>query len=283
MQEYRQVLARAEQLMRAGDYQAALAILEFLLPRHPNVVALHWYRSRCLVRLGQRDKARIALTAVLRARPNFVPALMIRVKLARDDAEDFDVEPLLRRILLLEPERARAMYWLADTLLQRGPEHQREALQLLDQSIALSPDLLKARLRRADLLIAQSEDPEQLPQDAQLHTDALGVGLDRRKLEAALVDLQYVADRRHHEKADIRAAHILLRLGRQQEALGHFDRMLARLASNDPRRAALQLLRQQALQRPLPDAGFTISGGATASAPDHGMGNATGNAQAAAQ
>lgn len=238
----KKVVSRTEELIYDGDYAGALALVDGLLAGSPQVPALHWYRSRCLMGLHRHDEARQCLAKVLEERPNFVPALMVRVKLARDTHERFDVEPLLRRVLVLEPERARAMYWLADTLLMRGDGHEREALALLDKSIALAPDLLKARNRRADFLLATARE---IDASSEIVTDDKGQRSDKRKLEAALADFQFILQHKRTERAVMRAANALLRLGRKQEAAQLFDQMLEKIGGNDPKRDTLERLHPQ--------------------------------------
>lgn len=243
MQLSKKLVMRADELIHDGDYAGALALVDRLLDGQPDASALQWYRARCLIKLGQFEQARLSLERVLEDRPNFVPALMLRVKLARDTHEFFDVEPLLRRILMLEPDRARAMYWLADALLLKEDGSEREAMELLNKSIELSPDLLKARIRRADFLLGTAQE---IDDDGEAIVDAKGQHSDKRKLEAALQDFQFVLRYMRNERAAMRAANVLIRLDRKKEAAELFDQMLEKIDSSDPKRDALEGLRQQA-------------------------------------
>lgn len=242
MQLSKKLVMRADELIHDGDYAGALALVDRLLDGQPDASALHWYRARCQIKLGQFEQARLSLARVLEDRPNFVPALMLRVKLARDTHEFFDAEPLLRRILMLEPDRARAMYWLADALLLKEDGSEREALALLDKSIALAPDLLKARSRRADFLLGTAQEVDEA---SEVILDAKGQRSDKRKLEAALEDFQFILRYTRNERAAMRAANVLIRLGRKAEAAELFDQMLEKIDDSDPKRDALEGLRQQ--------------------------------------
>ncbi|THT98769.1 tetratricopeptide repeat protein [Lampropedia puyangensis] len=246
MQQQRQYEGQVAALMQTGDYQLALEVLDRLLLTPSNSASLHWSRCQCLAKLKRPEEAREAVEKVLRLRSNFVPALMLRVKLARDYAEPFDIERLLRRVLLLEPQRARAQYWLADVLLAKGDaQTEQEALQLLDSCIEAAPTLLRARLRRADyywVLYRQALKAMQIDgQAVQGFNDA------HDALEKASVDYVHVAEHAHSDRAALRAAKALARLGRAAEAIPYLDTLMARVAHEDPSRPAISKLRERVM------------------------------------
>lgn len=221
-----------EALMRSGHYQQALALLDAQLQAMPDAASLHWSRCQCLVQLQQVAEAKQAVDSVLQLRRNFVPALMLRIKLARDLGEDFDTEPLLRRVLKREPTRARAQYWLAELLLERDGDlpEQQEALRLLDQCIATAPMLLRARLLRADYHWNHYyEALQQAPSDG---AEAAQTGAPT--LEAALADYAWVSGHAQSHYAALRAAKALMRLERDTEALVYLDLLMAQLPESQP-------------------------------------------------
>lgn len=258
MQSHSEDTGQIEALMHSGQYQQALALLDAQLHTTPDAAKLHWWRCQCLVPLQDLPAATQAADSVLRLRRNFVPALMLRIKLARDAAEDLDTEPLLRRVLKREPSRARAQYWLAELLLESDsdPVRQQEALHLLDQCIAASPMLLRARLLRADYhwnhyyeaLQHERSDPAEAPQAPALPASG-AASAAASTLELALLDYAWVSAHAHSHYAALRAAKALVRLERDAEALVYLEQLLAELPESQPLRHTVVQLHKRVTKR----------------------------------
>lgn len=234
-------------LMRSGQYQQALVLLDAQLQARPDDASLHWSRCQCLVQLQQVPETRQAVDRVLQLHRDFVPALMLRIKLARDLAEDFDAEPLLRRVLKCEPGRARAQYWLAELLLETDSDgetrRQQEALALLDQCIAAAPMLLRARLLRADYY--WDHYYEALEQEQAASSD----NAVRSPLDVALADYAWVSAHAQSHYAALRAAKALVRLERDTEALVYLDVLMAQLPQAQPLRHTVVQLHKRVTTR----------------------------------
>jgi tetratricopeptide (TPR) repeat protein len=149
------LFSRAFQEGRFGD---ALSRVDSLLLEFPDEYWLHWHRAVCLEKLERYGEIEAALDAALAREPNFVRAIVMRVRYAgwaeaeadRDAQEDEDYEDedgdgeesesvspaqaardaraaarlsegeiALRHALLLEPGNVDALHLLSDLLRQR--------------------------------------------------------------------------------------------------------------------------------------------------------------------
>jgi tetratricopeptide (TPR) repeat protein len=110
---------------RRGDEAATeLAILREKLPNHPEVQLL-W--GQALALLGRTDEARIAIEDVLRANPDYPPALLEHGKNALFDGNEEIAERDLARAAKLDPGNIQAHNQFAFVLNRTGKQAQAAA------------------------------------------------------------------------------------------------------------------------------------------------------------
>lgn len=240
---------------RAGQYDQALALVEGLFAHYPDAPELHWHRANCLEQLERYAEINPELELLLARRPDYVPALVKRVRYAQVDADGADdggassdnerkrqasrhAEAELRRALALDASHVDALQLLSEVLRDRddGTAATAEADALLDRAIELAPrraDLFEARahLRRA---AAMRDDGQS--DDADTITTFNGMRQSRAKLEAALADFETCQALTGESRYAVRAAMVLHDLGRYDQALAHYDQALATMAADDPKR-----------------------------------------------
>lgn len=240
------VFDEARQLIRDGDFEAALVPLDALIAVHPQSAALRWHRSRCLRQLDRDDEAAVDLDTVIALKPDYVPALLSRADLAEAyDAPDQAIA-LLRRALAIDALDPDVAYRLA-LLLADHTGATGEAIALLTPALATDPSRVEAWRLRADLRHRLAAEPAE---GVAVVRDPLGMTYDRAQLEAALADYQAAVAIADDLRVDLRIADIAQRLGRHDEAVVQYDTVLARLAADDPVREHVQELRDRAAAGP---------------------------------
>jgi adenylate cyclase len=139
----------AEQLMRRGDYEAALAELELAMVASPNLAGAHGVLGAVLMWSGNPKKGRDALEKSIRRdprNPNMTLRLLdvaISYYLSRE--YDAAVEAAKRGIRSY-PDFSNTYRWLAAALGQTGRIE--EAKQALEKAIAMAPTSFDMFVRR---------------------------------------------------------------------------------------------------------------------------------------
>jgi tetratricopeptide (TPR) repeat protein len=239
---------------------------------------LHWHRANCLEKLERYGEIEAALDAALALEPNFVRAIVQRVRYAgwaeleaeeeaieaEQDDEDFNPddperirrererevraetraranETALRHALTLEPENTDALQLLSDLLRQRSeaPDAAAEADALLDRAIELAPDRIALIETRAGLRRHAALRLDADPSDPDIVVQFSGMRYSRRVLEAALADYERCLALDPTTRHAVRSAGLLHDLGRFDEALARYDEALARMAPDDRARQAV--------------------------------------------
>ena len=224
-------------LYAAGDYGAALALVDALLAEFPNEGPLHWQRARTLEKLERYDEARVAVKRVLELRKEFAPAWTLRAELGDDDAE-YDPEPDLRRAIALDPKFGRARYLLAILLNSFGGDKVDESKAQLDQAIALDPTLHEAVAARAgwSRVEAWTDQPKEGADGPEVINTFMGVRFKRVHVEDALADFDRAIAITAVPSYRFARADLLHQLRRHDEALAELDRLLAEIPKDDPLR-----------------------------------------------
>lgn len=257
---------------RAGDHATALVLVDELVARYPQSAGLHWYRAQVLEKLERPTEAREALDQVLAMQPAHVAARLARVRLAGEllyQGEDGEAEEELseaeeerrvaeqeraqeeyarwaegeyREALRSEPDNVDALAGLGNVLSGRSEDEtaREEGSALLDRAIQLAPDRVDLLEQRAQARSARAmlwdEDEGGGEDGPDVVRTMMGMRYSRSLLEGALADyercLSLAGGRRHASQA----ARILHELGRYDEALAHWDRVLAETPEDDPRR-----------------------------------------------
>ncbi len=255
---------------RSGHYDEALRLIDDLIVRRPGTAPLHWHRANCLEKLGRHGEIAAELDLLLALDPDYVPAIVKRVRHADSVVDGFDEAPdelsdvererreserleqsrrrsmhaeaELRRALSLSPDEVDALHLLSDVLRYReGADAQvAEADALLDRAIALAPDradLIEARatIRRS----AAMRFDEDTGEDADIVQTYSGMRYSRGALESALEDYGRCFALTDHHRYAVRMGMVLHDLGRFAEALARYDEALARMPADDPAREAV--------------------------------------------
>lgn len=219
----------AAQNIREENFIAALTLLDTLLNRHPRSAALHWHRSHCLEKLEREAEAIDALDQVIALKPDYLPALIARVRHAHDDGNADEFEPLVHQALSLQPEHPQALTLLAGIRQVNDAPHT-EILDLLNRSLARDPKQADALLMRGELHASQALEPSD---DDDVIRDALGMSYQRRPLEQALEDFESAATLSNDMLPIMRLVDTAQKLGQRDKALSYCDVALGKLEESN--------------------------------------------------
>jgi len=210
----------------AGEYDAALALIDALVAEHPNEGPMHWQRARTLQMLERYDEARAAAKRVIELRPQFAPAWVIRAELGEEEGE-YDPEPDLRRAISLDPKNARARYVLG--LVLNGQDGKGdEARAQMDQAIELDPGLHEALAARAgwSRIEAWTDQPAEDADGADVIRTFTGMNFKRVHIEDALADFDRALAIKVVPNYRFARADLLHTLRRYDEAIEELNKLL---------------------------------------------------------
>lgn len=266
-----------------GRFDEALARVDGLLREYPDEYWLHWHRANCLEKLERYGEIEAALDRALALEPNFVRAIVLRVRYAgwgeieadrdaqedeeseaEDDVESDDAispaqaerdaralarlrqgESALRRALSMEPDNVDALQLLSD-LLRQHPDAEAQAAEadaLLDRAIELAPERVALLEQRASLRRSAAMQVDPAAEESTTVATPFGLRYSRRGLETSLADYERCIALDGHHRYAVRAAGLLHDLGRYDEALARYDEALARMPPEDPARSFVREMR----------------------------------------
>jgi len=222
-----QQLRRIAQLLNhEKDREAALAVMRKLAERYPESVDAQFGLARLLARASKLEEATTVLTAVLALDGGNESAAVLRARLLQRQDRTADALAGLAGFLAANPEARSARTAYARLLVDaKRYEDARGEFERLVTSVPDNPDLRYALA----LLLLQTERRNQ----AEPHFRQLAEGRKRRDsawfylgqiaearggAEEALADYRRVADGEHALDARVRAALLLSRQGRIDEA-----------------------------------------------------------------
>ena len=215
----------------AGEYEAALAIVDSLLAELPNEGPIHWQRARTLQMLERYDEARDEVKRVIDLRANFSPAWVMRAELGEPDGE-YDPEPDLRRAIALDPKSARARFVLGVVLYARDNANE-EARAQMDQAVELDPKLHEALAARGGWSRIEAwTDDEPAADGGEVIVNFTGMTFKRNHLEDALADFDRAIAIRAEPSYRFARADLLHTLKRFDEAIAELDSLLAELPAD---------------------------------------------------
>jgi tetratricopeptide (TPR) repeat protein len=243
-------------------FDDALRSVKKLLAKYPQSVALYWHHARVLEKLERFGQARIALNKVLKVRNDFVPALIMQVRLDFHDDSGTDIEneifndgpeykerarfdiieERLYKILSIDPNAVDALHMLSGILRgHAGNTHLVKANQLLNRAIGLAPKRVDLIEDRANSFLANVIEDENIhtTNGTDIVTTVSGARYYRNVLEQALVDFQRCYRLSHQHRYGLRVGSILHDLGRFNEALATYDQVLTHVPEDDPYRALI--------------------------------------------
>lgn len=242
------------------NFDYALHSLKKLIAKYPQSLALRWHQAKVLERLERFGEARSALNKVLELRSDYVPALIMQVQLdfhgKNDDDDDYDVfeedqdekeqarfnaiEQRLYKILSIDPKSVDALHMLSGLLRgHEGDAHLVKANQLLNRAISLAPERVDLLEDRANSFLASAIEQDEKNSSTNIGdiaTTFSGVSYSRKELEQALADFQRCYELSNQHRYGLRVGSILHDLGRFDEALVAFDKVLAQVSEDDPYR-----------------------------------------------
>jgi tetratricopeptide (TPR) repeat protein len=243
------------------NFNYALHSLKKLLAVYPHSFALRWHHARVLEKLGRFAEARIAVGKVLKLREDFVPALIMQVQLdfyqGSEDDSDHDelddeetlseharfnqIEQRLYKILSIDPDAVDALHMLSGLLRgHEGDAHIAKANQLLNRAINLAPDRVDLLEDRGNSLLGGAIVEEgDTTHSINIVSTFSGMRYKRDQMELALSDFHTCYQLTGEHRFGLRVASILHDLGRFDEALAAYDKVLANVAEDDPYRALI--------------------------------------------
>jgi tetratricopeptide (TPR) repeat protein len=211
----------------AGEFDSALELIDALLAEHPDAGPMHWQRARTLEKLRRWDETRAAVDKVIELRHEFAPAWVMRAELAAaaDDPDDPELD--LRKAIVLDPRLGRPRYLLALLLHGRGDRYD-EARALMDEAIALDPQLHEALAARAgwSRIEAYTDQPQGDAAGPDVILAASGIKLKRVHLEDALADFERAIAVEPHPDYRFARSDLLQQLHRVDEAIAELERLL---------------------------------------------------------
>ncbi len=251
-----------KQAYQEGNFNYALHSLKKLLASYPHSFALHWHQAKVLEKLERFSEARRAIDKVLSMRAEFIPALILQVQLDfherndEDDSEnaDYDDEPRLSeharfnlieqrlyKILSIDPNAVDALHMLSGLLRgHEGDAHVTKANQLLNRAISLAPARVDLLEDRGNSLLGSAIVQEgDTTTSINIVSTFSGMRYKRDQMELALSDFHSCYQLTGEHRFGLRVASILHDLGRFDEALAAYDKVLANVAIDDPYRSII--------------------------------------------
>lgn len=205
--EDRVPLSKAEQALRAGDHQAALAIFDATLSIHPTDADALAGRGACLRALGRAREALVTLLEALGLAPTHQQA-RLELALALRACGRTDEARTLYSLLLRAPD-APAGAWRGLALMALSEGKLIVAETCLRRAIAIDPGTVDARLELADLLAQRDDAADAI----ELYHSVLAIAPGNAAAHAGL-------------------AQALIGLGRLEEAEDQVERALAMQSEN---------------------------------------------------
>lgn len=231
----RERLAEFARLFADEKYEPALAVVEALLKDFPAEAPLHWHRARALEKLERWEDARAAVKQVLKLKPDYAPAWVLRAELGEEEGTGYDPVPDLRRAISLDPKSARARFILA-TVLQGEEATEQEAQAQMEQAIALDPTLHEAYITRSRWRRGEAYADPESEAGPDIITSFVGLKYKRSSLEAALADVDRAIAIKPEPSYRFARAEVLHMLQRFDEALAEHDRLQAQVPADHPMR-----------------------------------------------
>lgn len=244
-----------------GNYNYALHSLKKLMATYPQSFALRWHHAKVLEKLERFAEARVAVSKVLKLRENYVPALIMQVQLDfyqgheddsdQDELDDEDtlseharfnlIEQRLYKILSVDPNAVDALHMLAGLLRgHEGDAHVAKANQLLNRAISLAPERVDLLEDRGNSLLGSAIVQEgEATNSINIVSTFSGMRYKRDQMELALSDFHTCYQLTGEHRFGLRVASILHDLGRFDEALAAYDKVLANVAEDDPYRSII--------------------------------------------
>lgn len=150
-------LGLAVALIDDKNFAEAAEHLERLRQCQPDNLSVQVGLAECLDGLGRQEEAVRLVDEVLRQKPDSVPAMSLRGRLAIKDAEFVEAEKWLSEAVRLHPNDHRARYALVQCLNHNGKE--KEAQQQHQQFKQLEKDLTRFNEIVTRALVERPRDP----------------------------------------------------------------------------------------------------------------------------
>lgn len=136
-------MGRARALDAAGQTEAALAVLDQLVPHRGDDPELWSLIGDLRMRLDRMDEAATAYSRAIELTHDEAPALWVLYYARAITLHDLDrwdqAEADFRRALALNPDQPNVLNYLGYSMVERG-ENLDEALQMIERAVALDPE-----------------------------------------------------------------------------------------------------------------------------------------------
>ncbi len=165
-------MALISTLVRQRDYDKALAAIDRLEKKTPNVPVTGQLRAAVLVAKNDAVGARKSYEASLAVNPNYFPSIAGLAALDLAERKPEQARKRFEDLLSREPKNARAMMALAEAYAREPGDHNKQIGDLLARAVQADPSEVAPRVLLVDHLLRQ-QDVKQAVSVAQAGVAAL--------------------------------------------------------------------------------------------------------------
>ncbi|MFP4119641.1 protein kinase domain-containing protein [Coleofasciculus sp.] len=155
------LLAEAEDLRQAGEYEKAILVYNQAIELQSDLAPAYWGRCYSLNQLGQPEQALVACNDALAYQSNYADALVSKADALWQQNQIIDALRHYERVTRYYPNFARG--WIRYGIALQGVGRSAEAVQALDKAIELDRNSADAWATRGEALMALGRTTEAIP------------------------------------------------------------------------------------------------------------------------
>lgn len=155
------LLAEAEDLRQAGEYEKAILVYNQAIELQSDLAPAYWGRCYSLNQLGQPEQALVACNDALAYQSDYAEALVSKADALRQQNQIIDALRHYERVTRYYPNFARG--WIRYGIALQGVGRSAEAVQALDKAIELDRNSADAWATRGEALMALGRTTEAIP------------------------------------------------------------------------------------------------------------------------